>query len=214
MSMTNTELLVRSFKETVDLRIESNDIEGIDEDTLNKILESLRLAISVASASSQEQRDLLRRRALTSTSNTGSLQSSQNSNAELNSKTSTQESTAGLEGITLFSDSYSAPPTLVASQHNISGPQSPEKTMNMPGEADFSAPDKKRHSETCFFSTSFQSGFPISQASVAMNTPFEAPHESFDPMSWDQFDLEWNTPSEPFNPNPPRSASDAANHEE
>ena len=30
MSLTNTELLVQSFKETVDLRIESGEIEGID----------------------------------------------------------------------------------------------------------------------------------------------------------------------------------------
>ena len=66
MSLTNTELLVKSFKETVDLRIESGDIEGIDDETLDKLQDSLRVAISVAAISNKQQRDLLRRRLLDS----------------------------------------------------------------------------------------------------------------------------------------------------
>jgi hypothetical protein len=119
MSLTNTELLVRSFKETTNLRIESSDIEVIDEETLDNLLDSLRIAISVASARNQEQRDLLRRRLLNSTLYTGTSHTPQNSTAELTTGIVAQESTSQLEDPILSSDSISGPQVLVPSQHNI-----------------------------------------------------------------------------------------------
>ncbi len=67
MSLTNTELLVKSFKETVELALVNGDIDGIDDETLDYLLGSLRVAISVSSSSNRQQRDLLRRRLLNAT---------------------------------------------------------------------------------------------------------------------------------------------------
>lgn len=67
MSLTNTELLIKSFKETVESRIELGDIEGIDDETLDKLMESLQVAISIASSSNQQQRDHLRQKLLHAT---------------------------------------------------------------------------------------------------------------------------------------------------
>jgi hypothetical protein len=60
MSLTNTGLLLKSFKETVESGIELGDIEGIDDETLDKLLEFLRTAISTASKSDQKPRTMLR----------------------------------------------------------------------------------------------------------------------------------------------------------
>lgn len=67
MSLTNTELLIKSFKETVESRIELGDIEGVDDETLDKLMESLQVAISIASSSNQQQRDHLRQKLLHAT---------------------------------------------------------------------------------------------------------------------------------------------------
>src|SRR5271156_3605550 len=67
MSLTNTKVLIKSFKETVESRIELGDIEGVDDEALDKLMESLRLAISIASSSNQQQRDILRQELLHAT---------------------------------------------------------------------------------------------------------------------------------------------------
>jgi hypothetical protein len=38
ISLTNTDLLLKSFKETVESGIESGDIEGIEDETLDRLL--------------------------------------------------------------------------------------------------------------------------------------------------------------------------------
>lgn len=67
MSLTNTELLIKSFKETVESRIDLGDIEGVDDETLDKLMESLQVAISIASNSNQQERDHLRQKLLRAT---------------------------------------------------------------------------------------------------------------------------------------------------
>jgi hypothetical protein len=55
-TITNTALLVKSFKETVESRIEIGDIEGVDDETLDKLLDSLQVAISIASNTANSER--------------------------------------------------------------------------------------------------------------------------------------------------------------
>jgi hypothetical protein len=57
MSLTNIELLVQCYKETLESGIEFGDIEDIDDTALSKLLESLRVAISHASDINQSKRD-------------------------------------------------------------------------------------------------------------------------------------------------------------
>ncbi|KAH7327062.1 hypothetical protein BKA65DRAFT_480782 [Rhexocercosporidium sp. MPI-PUGE-AT-0058] len=54
MSVTKTSRLVKTFKETVETCIEAGEIEGINEDTLEKLQECLRTAIKTSSRNSQE----------------------------------------------------------------------------------------------------------------------------------------------------------------
>jgi hypothetical protein len=191
LSLTNTELLVKSFKETVDLKIELGDIEDINDETFDKLLNSLRLAISVASASNQEQRDLLRRRFLNSTLKSGTSHSSQNSNTKNTSGIAIQGATAGPEDPLPITDLYSASPIREYSPpHVITGHISTDSamTMSMPQNASLSAPENRAQN-----ATSIQSGFgPSSQEIGYMNKPFEAGQDSFNVEAWDQFDLEWN----------------------
>jgi hypothetical protein len=54
--------LVETFKETVELRIESGDIEGICDKTMDKLLTSLLMAIAVTSSSNRQHPGPLQRR--------------------------------------------------------------------------------------------------------------------------------------------------------
>jgi hypothetical protein len=65
MSLTNTELLIKLFGETVESRIDTGDILGVNDETLDKLRDSLRVAISIAS--NRNRRELLERKPLAST---------------------------------------------------------------------------------------------------------------------------------------------------
>lgn len=54
MSMTKTGRLIKTFKETVKSRIETGEIEWIDDETLEKLQECLRTAIQTSSRINQE----------------------------------------------------------------------------------------------------------------------------------------------------------------
>jgi hypothetical protein len=191
LSTTNTELLLKSFKETVDLKIELGDIEDINEETFDQLLGSLRLAISVASASNQEQRNLMRRRLLNSTSNPGTLPSSQIFDEKNTGGFAIQEATAGPEDPLPITDFYSAssiredlPPVV------ISGPipTDASMTMSMPQNASLSAPEHRARN-----TMSIQAGFGPSSPEIGYrNVPWETGRDPFNVESWDQFGLEWN----------------------
>jgi hypothetical protein len=91
MSLTNTELLVEAFKDTVEFGLEIGEIEGIDDETLDKLMEMLRVAVSIASSSSQQQRDMLRQRLLSSTLRPGLSTSAVASNEGVRSGNVLQE---------------------------------------------------------------------------------------------------------------------------
>lgn len=55
MSLPNTELLIISFKEMVESRIEAGDIDSIDHVNLEKLLDTLRGAITVATRTTKQQ---------------------------------------------------------------------------------------------------------------------------------------------------------------
>jgi hypothetical protein len=183
MSLTNTELLVKSFKETVDLRIESGDIEGIDDETLDKLQDSLWVAISVAAISNKQQRDLLRRRLLDSSLAPGEAGPSQGiSEDPFQGQVALPKC-----NMPISEPSTTSRPTEPHQNPEVHGRSHSAGIMNMIQNSDQSSLQDFRfmHLPSNEDNDSW-GGNPF------MNNPLENQQQFFDADTWDQYDSECN----------------------
>jgi hypothetical protein len=182
MSLTNTELLVKSFEETVDLRSESGDIEGIDGEMLDKLKDSLRVAISVAAISNKQKRDLSRRRLLDS-----SLAPAESGSPQAISGDPFQGRVA-LPKCNMHSEpSTTSRPTEPHQNPEVHGRSHSAGIMNMIQNSDQSSLQDFRlmYLPTNEDNDSWH-GNPF------MNNPLENQQQFFDADTWDQYDSECN----------------------
>jgi hypothetical protein len=201
MSLTNTELLVKSFKETVDLRIESGDIEGIDDETLDKLQDSLRVAISVAAISNKPQRDLLRRGLLNS-----SLAPGESGPSQTISEDPFQEQVAlPKNNMPISKQSTTSSPTESHQNPEVHDRSHLAGIMNM-----VQSSDQSSLQDFIIHPPSIEENDSMRGISF-MDNPYENVSPLFDADAWHQFDAESNVMCDQFFQNSSTSFSGTVN---
>ena len=180
-SLTNTELLVKSFEETLDLRSESGDIEGIDGEMSDKLKDCLRVAISVAAISNKQKRDLSRRRLLDSSLAPGESRPSQAiSEAPFQGRVDLPKS-----NMPISKPSTTSRPTEPHQNPEVHGRSHSAGIMNMVQNSDQSSLQDFMHLQT------FEDNDSLHGDSF-MNNPLENEQQFFDADTWDQYNSECN----------------------
>ncbi|KAE9369908.1 hypothetical protein N431DRAFT_485699 [Stipitochalara longipes BDJ] len=207
MSVASTELLVKSFKETLNLGIESRKFNHIDDTTLDKLMAVLRIAISVASTGDPQQRNLLQKTLLNSNLVSETSHWPHNASSEITSRReeAVQEMTTRPEGTLSVTTSCSAAPAQGSSLHSVIESQLSVDAVEMT--RIFHNADLTQNNGQNRISPQSDS-YLLSQEGCPMNTPFDHMQYSVHAESpWAEFALERELPSEPLSHNETRSGA-------